>query len=46
MAVIENESLLSDIPVNQVKVNPENPRLVFRPGELEELTESIRRYGV
>jgi len=46
MAVIENESLLSDIPVSQVNVNPENPRLVFRPGELEELTESIRRYGV
>src|SRR5207244_9070416 len=26
--------------------NPENPRLVFRPGELEQLTDSIRVYGV
>jgi len=37
---------LRHISVEAISKNPENPRLVFRPGELEELLESIRRYGV
>lgn len=37
---------LADIPVGLIHTNPDNPRLKFRPGELEELQESIRRYGV
>jgi ParB family transcriptional regulator, chromosome partitioning protein len=40
------ESELRDLPVAQIDRNPENPRLVFRSGEMEELLESIRRYGV
>lgn len=40
------ESDLREIPVSQIDRNPENPRLVFRSGEMEELLESIRRYGI
>lgn len=39
-------AMLREIPVEQIDRNPENPRIVFRPTELEELLESIRRYGV
>jgi ParB family chromosome partitioning protein len=39
-------SNLRDIPLGQIDRNPENPRLVFRSREMEELLESIRRYGV
>jgi ParB family transcriptional regulator, chromosome partitioning protein len=37
---------LREIPIDLVERNPENPRLVFRPQELETLQESISRYGV
>ncbi len=37
---------LRDIPVELIDRNPENPRLVFRPQELETLQESISRSGV
>jgi ParB/RepB/Spo0J family partition protein len=37
---------LDDIPVDRIQPNPDNPRLTFRQAELEELQESIRRYGV
>jgi ParB/RepB/Spo0J family partition protein len=37
---------LREIRLDQIDRNPENPRIVFRPSELETLTESIRRYGV
>jgi ParB family chromosome partitioning protein len=37
---------LRNISLNLIDKNPENPRIVFRPGELEDLLESIRRYGV
>jgi ParB family transcriptional regulator, chromosome partitioning protein len=40
------DSKLRDLPVAQIDRNPENPRLIFRSGEMEELLESIRRYGV
>jgi ParB family transcriptional regulator, chromosome partitioning protein len=39
-------SELQEIPVQSIDRNPENPRIVFRPTELEDLLESIRRYGV
>jgi ParB family chromosome partitioning protein len=39
-------SELKQIRVDQIDRNPENPRIVFRPSELETLMESIRRYGV
>lgn len=39
-------SELREIRVDQIDRNPENPRIVFRSGELEKLMESIRRYGV
>lgn len=37
---------LADILVNKIRPNPENPRLAFRQGELDELQESIRQYGI
>ncbi len=39
-------SKLKEIPVDKIVRNPENPRIIIRPTELEELLESIRRYGV
>src|ERR1043166_7366668 len=37
---------LLDIPVNKIVRNPDNPRVIFRPSEMEDLTESIRKLGV
>jgi ParB/RepB/Spo0J family partition protein len=37
---------LEHIRTDLIDTNPENPRLVFRPGELEDLLESIRVHGV
>lgn len=37
---------LKDIPVRMIDRNPENPRLFFRQEEMDELTESIRKFGV
>ncbi len=39
-------AVLADIPVDRIRPNPANPRLTFRQGELDELQESIRVYGV
>jgi ParB-like chromosome segregation protein Spo0J len=36
------EAKLQQVSINQIDRNPDNPRLVFRPGELEELLESTR----
>lgn len=43
-----NDSIgeLKQIPVDKIDRNPENPRIIFRQQELDELTESIRRHGV
>jgi ParB/RepB/Spo0J family partition protein len=46
MQIEASTSELLEIPVDKIDKNPENPRIVFRPGELEQLLESIRRYGV
>ncbi len=37
---------LREIPIDRIERNPENPRIIFRPAELQTLQESIRRYGV
>ncbi|WP_129778916.1 ParB/RepB/Spo0J family partition protein [Peristeroidobacter soli] len=37
---------LADIPTGKIRPNPDNPRITFRQGELEELQESIRQYGI
>lgn len=37
---------LRQLPVALIDRNPDNPRINFRPGELEDLVESIRQHGV
>ncbi|MFN7220055.1 MAG: ParB/RepB/Spo0J family partition protein, partial [Burkholderiales bacterium] len=37
---------LKEIDVDLIDRNPENPRIIFRTGELSQLTESIRKHGV
>jgi ParB family chromosome partitioning protein len=37
---------LKEIDVDQIDRNPENPRIVFRPGEMSQLMDSIRKLGV
>lgn len=37
---------ISDIPVDIIEVNPDQPRRIFGEDELMELTESIKEYGV
>lgn len=39
-------SHLKDISPEQIRRNPENPRLIFRREELDSLMASIRRYGI
>jgi ParB family transcriptional regulator, chromosome partitioning protein len=46
MAISAADAKLQQIPIERIDRNVENPRLVFRAGELDELLESIRRYGV
>lgn len=46
MSVSAAEAELQQVPVDKIDHNPENPRLIFRPGELDDLLESIRVYGV
>lgn len=37
---------LENIPIDRIRPNPDNPRMAFRQRELDELQESIRRFGV
>lgn len=37
---------LADISIREIRPNPDNPRLTFRQGELEDLQESIRQFGI
>ena len=46
MSINAAEAELRQIPVDKIDPNPDNPRLIFRSGELDELLESIRAYGV
>jgi ParB family transcriptional regulator, chromosome partitioning protein len=41
-----DEADLRQIPVEKIDRNDDNPRILFRPGEMEDLLESIRQYGV
>ena len=41
-----SEARLEQVRTNLIDRNPDNPRVVFRPGELEQLLESIRVHGV
>jgi ParB/RepB/Spo0J family partition protein len=46
MSVDAEHAHLDAIPIDRIDRNPDNPRKVFRPAELEDLLESIRVYGV
>jgi ParB family transcriptional regulator, chromosome partitioning protein len=37
---------LKEIPPHKIRRNPDNPRLFFRPEEMDTLMGSIRRYGI
>ena len=43
---VANAGILADIEVDKIDRNPDNPRLVFRQGELDDLAESISQKGV
>lgn len=46
MLVETAPAMLKNVSVDQIHHNPDNPRLVFRPSDLDDLLLSIRRYGV
>lgn len=46
MEQVNMKAKLDQIPVERIRPNPENPRIMFRQGELDELQESIRLYGI
>jgi len=46
MEINASNSELKEIDLSRIVKNPDNPRILFRQGELEELLESIRIYGV
>ena len=37
---------VTEIPVDIIEVNPDQPRRIFGEDELMELTESVKKYGV
>ncbi|MCX5825110.1 MAG: ParB/RepB/Spo0J family partition protein [Deltaproteobacteria bacterium] len=41
-----SEENFREINVDAIDRNPENPRILFRPNEMSQLMESIRRHGV
>ena len=43
---ITNLTNVKDIPINKIKINPNQPRKTFDPGKMQELTESIKSAGV
>ncbi|MGH6924562.1 MAG: ParB/RepB/Spo0J family partition protein [Propylenella sp.] len=46
MAISASNAKLQQIPVDGIDRNPDNPRIVFRSSDLDELQESIRRHGI
>jgi len=46
MLVETAQSELKDISVDRIDRNPDNPRAIFRPAELDDLLLSITQYGV
>jgi ParB family chromosome partitioning protein len=41
-----NEASLLEIPIDQIEVNPRQPRKVFEPGSLDELARSLKATGM
>ncbi|MCY2959820.1 MAG: ParB/RepB/Spo0J family partition protein [Planctomycetota bacterium] len=37
---------VQEVPLDQIRVNPHQPRRIFEVGAMEELTESVRQHGV
>lgn len=46
MPINATEATLQQIPVDSIDRNEENPRLLFRQQEMNQLLESIRRHGI
>src|SRR5438105_3231311 len=46
MPVSASSAKLRQIPVDLIDRNPDNPRIVFRSSDLDELQESIRTLGI
>jgi ParB family chromosome partitioning protein len=46
MEISAASSELKQIPIDRIERNEENPRLLFRQEEMDQLLESIRTYGV
>lgn len=44
--ILESDGTLLRVPTESVSPNPDNPRLIFRLDELEELETSIRNQGI
>ncbi|MGH7800736.1 MAG: ParB/RepB/Spo0J family partition protein [Thermodesulfobacteriota bacterium] len=44
--MVKTDSSLKDIHPDKIKPNPDNPRLIFRENEMNELLESIRAVGI
>jgi len=44
--ILESDATLLRVPTESVSPNPDNPRLIFRVDELEELETSIRIQGI
>src|SRR4051812_45569997 len=42
----QDRTTLKQVSVDKIDRNPDNPRVIFRPDELQSLTESIHQYGV
>jgi ParB family chromosome partitioning protein len=45
-AAVATGSAPSELPIDRIRPNPEQPRRRFDPAELERLAESIRQHGV
>jgi ParB family chromosome partitioning protein len=41
-----NEASLLEIPIDQIEVNPRQPRKIFEPGSLDELARSLKATGM
>lgn len=46
MSISASNATLRQIPVDLIDRNPDNPRIVFRSSDLDELQESIRIHGI
>lgn len=40
------QAYLEQIPIYQIEPNPDNPRLIFRQDEMDNLLVSVKKYGV